>query len=92
MPVVYLAGLLVALFADRFTRCSLSVTLLSRRPNLIGRHPGSNPYGARGDAAINMEVPVRGSELQSYVMASDQPVTVDVRTIGGRGALRRTTR
>src|SRR5215213_1884002 len=84
MPVVYLAGLLVV-----FSLIALPVVPYRSLLAAVGRisSVGTQEVTITVPAAtpqFSMEVPVRGSELQSYVMTSDQPVTVNVRTIGGR--------
>jgi ABC-type transport system involved in multi-copper enzyme maturation permease subunit len=85
MPLVYLAGLLTI-----FSLIALPVVPYRSLLAAVGRISavGSEEVVITVPPATpryDMEVPVRGAELQSYAMTSDQPVTVNVRTIGGKG-------
>jgi ABC-type transport system involved in multi-copper enzyme maturation permease subunit len=85
MPVVYLAGLLLI-----FSVVALPVVPYRSLLAAVGRisSVGRQEIEVTVPAATprhEFEVPVRGGELQSYEMSSDQPVTINIRTIGGKG-------
>jgi ABC-type transport system involved in multi-copper enzyme maturation permease subunit len=85
LPLVYLAGILAV-----FSLIALPVVPYRSLLNAVSRISvvGSSDVSYTIPAATpshELEVPVRGNELQGYVMTSDRPVTVHMRTIGGRG-------